>query len=148
MLKTLKRDWWKLLLIVLVCGGIGILTGDNMIRLYTHNVLEKLSEIQMYIVSGILLLILGFLDPIQIDVHLNLAENLQYNRLQNQDCLNRRFEQRLRILHEISNQPNERHYLFQCFQVFVTGCILYNIQSLKVWLKIIKKYSSFPLAIL
>lgn len=62
MLKTLQRDWWKLLLIVLVCGGISILTGANMMIIFAQNILEKLSEIQMYIVMGIILLILGFLN--------------------------------------------------------------------------------------
>ena len=61
MLKTLKRDWWKLLLIVLVCAGLGMLTGETMMRIYVQNVLDKLSEIQMYIVSVILILLLGFL---------------------------------------------------------------------------------------
>ncbi len=62
MLKTLKRDWWKLLLIVLVCGGIGILTGENMMRIYTQNILEKLSEIQMYVITGVILLVIAFLN--------------------------------------------------------------------------------------
>lgn len=62
MLKTLKRDWWKLLLIVLVCGGIPILTGEKMLGLYTQNILGKLSEIQMYVITGVILLVISFLD--------------------------------------------------------------------------------------
>lgn len=60
MLKTLKRDWWKLLLIVLIYIGIGLLTSENVLKIYAQNILEKMSKTQMYIVSGILLLVLEF----------------------------------------------------------------------------------------
>lgn len=59
MLKTLQRDWWKLLLIVLVCGGLSILTNESTIILYVQSILEKLSVTQMYVITGLILIVIS-----------------------------------------------------------------------------------------
>ena len=60
MLETLKRDWWKLLLIVLVCGGIGVV--ENILKIYPQTKLGNLSEIQIFVISSVVLIVIAFLD--------------------------------------------------------------------------------------
>ena len=61
MLKTLKRDWWKLLLIILVCGGIEKLKVLHAGYMLITLLLEKPSNIQMFFLTTFIPFVLATL---------------------------------------------------------------------------------------
>ncbi len=68
MLQTLKRDWWKLLLIVLVYGGLSILTRENIMKLYSQPISNEFSGKLIVIITIITLFLLPFLKILLVRV--------------------------------------------------------------------------------